>query len=406
MRSGDGLVAADDLPDAARAAVGDALVPLDGAAPDLVAVFVVGDDPDDNAAALRAAHLTAVAAGARTTIGASAVGVVGAGRAVTDGPAVAAWAGVLPGARVRSFHLEVLRAREAWAVVGMPVPREDDVVGLLLADPWSFPAEGFVGAAGGPTGALSLVGGMAHGPNGAGSTRLMVDGVLHERGAVGTVLAGVDAGALVNPGHRPFGPPMTVTGVLGTVVAELAGAPASEQLAAAVAALDAEDRALARHGVMLGVAVDEYVDDHGTDELVVRSILDVDDERGCFETPDPIPVGTTVRFCLLDPDHASAQLSDGLLGLRRDHRAAPFEGALLVACADRYAQADDVLEGDVRSLRRVLGAQGVAGMLAGGEIGPSPKGNQLHGLSATVLALSGSDEIVLDRGVREASARG
>jgi small ligand-binding sensory domain FIST len=389
---GDGLAAGTDLVEAARAAVATALAPLEGAIPDLMVVFVAGDDPEACEAALLAAHEFA---GARTSLGCSAAGVIGGGRALVGVPAVSVWAAQLPGSRIRSFHLEVLRTKEAWAVVGTPPPRDRDVVGLLLADPWSFPAGGFVAASEQAMGSLPLVGGLANGPRGSGSTRLMVDGVIHDRGAVGATISNAVAQTLVSPGHRPFGAPMTVTGSLGSVVTSLAGAPAAERLAEAIAELPEPDQVLAARGVMLGVAIDEYVEDHGVDEVVVRTILEVDTAHGALEMHEAVQVGTTVRFCLVDPQAASAYFMDNLVGLRVEPGVQAADGALLMACVDRYAGAPDALEDDVNALIQVSGAAGVAGMVTGGEIGPAPQGNQVHGLTSTVVLLSGSEVVSL-----------
>jgi small ligand-binding sensory domain FIST len=384
--SADGLAVGDDAIATAQEAVRAARTAL-GTEIDLAVVFVAGHAPDAAADALLAAHEEL---GARTTVGCSAAGVIADGRAVVGEPAVAVWVASLPGTHVRSYHLEVMRTRDAWAVVGMPVRREDDVIGTLLADPWSFPVEGFVSASRTALRALPMVGGMAHGPEGASSTRLMVDGQLHDRGAVGVVLSGLTAHTLVNPGHRPFGAPMTVTASDGPRIQSLAGGRAADRMRQAVDELGADDRALADRGVMMGIAVDEYVDEHGADEMVVRSVLEIDAETGALELPDPVPVGTTVRFCLVDPHAASSYLSDSLVRVRADADAAgtPVEGALVMACTDRYAGARDALDADVRAITQVLGAGGAAGMLSTGEIGPVRGGNYVHGLSSTVLAFA------------------
>jgi len=125
---------------------------------------------------------------------------------------------------VRTFHLEVMRADAGLAVVGLPERSPDDAVALLLADPWSFPADGFVERSNEALAGLPIVGGLATGPRGAGSTRLLVDGRVVERGAVGVLLGGpVAARALVSQGCRPIGPPMTVTAAEGNVLLALAG---------------------------------------------------------------------------------------------------------------------------------------------------------------------------------------
>src|SRR6202008_2575924 len=82
--------------------------------------------------------------GARATLGCSAEGVVGGGVGVQGVSAVSVWVGILPGATLRTFHLEVLPVNGAAAVVGLPEELPTDDAMVLLADPYSFPTEGFV----------------------------------------------------------------------------------------------------------------------------------------------------------------------------------------------------------------------------------------------------------------------
>ena len=140
-RCGDGFAAGSDLLRAALDAADQVRAALHGSVPDLACVFVSGSDHAGVEAALL---LAAERVGARTTIGCSAYGVIGSGRAAEAASSVSVWAAYLPGVRLRAFHLEVLRTSDSIAVVGMPQQRSDDAVAVLLADPWSFPADGFV----------------------------------------------------------------------------------------------------------------------------------------------------------------------------------------------------------------------------------------------------------------------
>ncbi len=142
-RVGDGLALGEDLVLAAERAVVMALAPLRGARADLACVFVSGGEPDAAAAALARA---AERLDAHTVVGCTAHGVMAAGKGVEGVGSVSVWAAVLPGVSLRGFHLEVIRTSDSIAVLGMPERRDDDVVGVLLADPWSFPADGFVGS--------------------------------------------------------------------------------------------------------------------------------------------------------------------------------------------------------------------------------------------------------------------
>ena len=183
MKCGDGLAVGADLVAAAESAVTEAVAPLDGHRPDLLCVFVSGPDPDVIADAGRRAMEVSRAA---STLGCSAGGVIGGGRGVELGGgsasepvgAVAAWAAALPGASRSSFRLTVA----GETVSGYPEAEPDDQVAVLLADPYTFPVTEFVRRSNDLDPWLPLIGGMASGPGGRGSTKLFSNGEVYESG--------------------------------------------------------------------------------------------------------------------------------------------------------------------------------------------------------------------------------
>jgi small ligand-binding sensory domain FIST len=376
-RFGDGIGVDGDLVAAAETAVVAALAPLGGRTPDLAFAFVSGPDPA--AAGQRALELT----GAAATLGCSASGVMGAGQGVEQRAAVTVWVGLLPGVSLRTFHLEVMPAEGGAAVIGLPERGASrDEVAVLLADPYSFPVEGFVSRAATELSALPFVGGVAHGPEGPGSTRLWVDGRTVDRGAVGVLLDGASARPLLSQGCRPVGPAMTVTEARGNVVVSLAGRPALEQVRQVVAELSPPDQALASAGLHLGIAADEYAEDH---EYLVRGILG--SEGDGLVVGDLVEVGQTVRLQVRDADAADAGLRSVLAG----SPGQPGGGALLFSCTGRGAQLFGPSYGgashDVEAVRSTLAADAVAGFFAGGEIGPVGGRTHLHSYTASVLVL-------------------
>jgi small ligand-binding sensory domain FIST len=348
-------------------------------------VFACGSDPDEAGAALtRAAELT----GARTVLGCNAPGVLGAGRAVELSSAVSVLVAALPGTSLRSFHLEVLRTSESIAVVGLPPQRPEDGRMVLLADPWSFPADAFVEQSPQTLPGLTITGGLATGLHGAGSTRLMVDGQVHDRGAVGVVI-GEGPGcpgstALVSQGARPVGPVMTVTAADGDTVLELAGVPAAARLEALVAELPPEEQALVSGGVLLGIAMDEYADEHSTGDFLVRGVVGVDTARTGLVIGDVVPVGRTVQVHVRDAGTADAELRT-MLAAAYGGRPGPA-GALLVAGTGRGSGLFPAADHDVSTVRGAFGDGGIAGFFAAGEIGPVAGRTQLHTLTASLLA--------------------
>jgi small ligand-binding sensory domain FIST len=378
---GDGLARGADLVAAAENAVAQATAPLGGRRPDLLAVFVCHPDPDVIA---RAGERAMEVAGARAAIGCSAGGVIGDGHGVEASPAVAVWAAALPGARLTPFHLDASRTETGIVVGGMPARADGDQVAIMLADPYTFPIQGFVEQSGEALRGLPLVGGLASGPGGAGGARLFLDGSVHERGVVGLTIGGdVTVRTLVSQGCRPVGPTMTVTAAEGPHLQGLAGQPAYRKLEQIIGELDEGEQQLVAQGLHLGVAMDEYADDHRQGDFLIRGVVGADPEEGTVTVGDVVEVGRTVRFQVRDAASADADL-DWLMTRFRGEGATA--GALLFSCNGRGRAMFPDADHDVAALRRGLAPEGVAGFFAAGEIGPVGTRNHLHAFTASVLA--------------------
>ncbi|MEU5880238.1 FIST N-terminal domain-containing protein [Spirillospora sp. NPDC047279] len=403
-RFGDGLALGPDLLSAAESAVKQALAPLE-APPDLVCVFISTGDADDlESAALRAMEVASVEAGRShggerqaAVLGCSASGVIGAGRGVEESSAVSAWAAVLPGARLETFRLETLRMGAAPAgeaeegeippeerliVVGMPDGNDDDVVGVLLADPYTFPVDAFVERSDEAMPGLPLVGGMAEG-GGRGGTRVFVNGEIFDSGAVGVVIGGpVTAATVVSQGARPIGPDMVVTRATENVLYELAGTPALDKLEQIVLGLPEEEQELAGRGLLIGVAMDEYAEEHEHGDFLVRGVVGADTDSGAIAIGDVVEVGRTVRFQVRDAGAADEDLA----ALLDRFDLGPVEGALLFSCNGRGRTMFPDSDHDAKVLTRTFGDVGVGGFFAAGEIGPVAGRNHVHGFTASILA--------------------
>lgn len=382
-RFADGLAVGADLVAAAESAVRQALSRLSGAA-DLVCFFVCGEDPDEvTLAGLRA---MAVAQDAKV-IGCSATGVVGDGHGVELMPAVSAWAATLDPARLTTFTLESLAAEDRFVVSGLPQPADDDRVAILLTDPYSFPTDAFVERSAEILGELPLVGGMANGLTGRGSIRLFADGAVYAEGAVGVLIGGpVQVSTVVSQGCRPIGPTMAVTRTEENLLLELAGQPALARLEEIVGELDEEDRELVAAGLQIGLAMNEYAEQHERGDFLIRGVVGIDTEREAVAIGDVVELGRTVRFQVRDAETADEDLHT----LLDAHCAqlGQIEGALLFTCNGRGSAMFGSADHDALAVRDTLGPVGVAGFFAAGEIGPVGGHNHVHGFTASVLVFS------------------
>ncbi|MCW2547603.1 MAG: histidine kinase [Mycobacterium sp.] len=375
-RFGDAFAASDDLLSATRQAVSDALAPLDQS-PDLLVIFASGPSgPDLDGVGALAQELS----GAAHVIGCSAAGVCGAGGAVLGSSGVSVFAAVLPGVRARVFHLEVIRSDDGLAVVGLPELRSDETTAVIFVDPYSFPVVSFVDRSGDVLPEVSLVGGVAGGPNGAGSTRLYLDGRTTDRGAVGLLIAGVPTQVVVSQGCRPVGPEMVITKADGNLLLELAGVPALTQLYRVLEELTPAERITFGSGPQLGVAMNEYKLDQELGDYLIRGVIGIDETREAVAVADVVEVGRTVRFQLRDAAAARADLRARLAP------AAAAKGALLISCNGRGPAMFGRAESDVELVSECLGGSPVGGLFAGGEVGPVGGRNWLHSFTASVLA--------------------
>jgi small ligand-binding sensory domain FIST len=381
---GSGVAVGFDLARTAGIAASRALAELSEPAV-LACVFVRAANPDDVAAALLAAQRTI---GAPHAIGCSSShGVIGGGHGIEDVSAVSVFVASGAGLAIRSFHLEVMATTDSIAVVGMPEIEASDQAAVLLADAYSFPVEGFVESSELSLKGLPVAGGLAVGGQGSGSTRLLIDDRVVDRGAVGLVLSGQPVvEAVVSQGCRPIGNPMTVTRCDGNVLLELAGRPALQRLEDLLITLGPEDQAIAATGLQIGVLHDEYADSHEQGDYLIRNLVRVDPDRGALVVADDLAVGQTVSFQLRDPLAASADLQRTLAawGASRQRVA----GALLFSCNGRGERFFTTSDHDAVTVRDQLGGAEVAGYFAAGEIGPVAGRNYLHGFSASMLMFS------------------
>lgn len=380
---GSGVAVGFDLSRTAVIAASRALAEL-SEPPVFACVFARGGTPEDVAAALLAAQRTI---GAVHSIGCSSShGVIGGGHGIEDVSAVSVFVAAGEGLSARSFHLEVMPTPDSIAVVGVPLLEPHDQVAIVLADAYSFPVEGFVEESAQSLGGLPVAGGIAVGGHGAGSTRLLVDGRVVDRGAVGVVLGGsASIEAVVSQGCRPVGNPMTVTRCEGNIVLELAGRPALQRLEDLLLTLSPQDQAIASTGLQIGVVHDEYADRHEQGDFLIRSLVRVDSDRRALVIADDVQIGQTVSFQLRDADAASADLQRTLARWSQPTASGRPSGALIFSCNGRGERFFTTSDHDALTVRDELGGAEVAGYFAAGEIGPVAGRNHLHGFSASVV---------------------
>jgi len=382
-RIASGLAASDHGVDSFAEATAQAADGLDGAAADLVAVFV---GAPSLAHVEEGVEVVRDRLAPRALVGCGAQGVVGAGREL-EGGGVAVWAASLPDARLDGFHLEATSAGEsAVAVSGLPDLDESQAV-IMLVDPYTFPIEPLLTQIAEDHPGLPVIGGLASAGGGPGLAALLSDGEVAREGAVGVAMAGVDVRPCVSQGARPLGPEMVVTAAEGNVIHELASQPALERLKQAITDLGPDERSLAARGLLLGIVVDENKPEYERGDFLIRGLLGIDEEEQSVRVGERVRVGQTVRMQVRDGASADEDLREALDRQLRGG-ASPPAGALLFTCNGRGSHMFGEPDHDAAALDRAFAGAPAAGFFCAGEIGPVGDRNFVHGFTAT-LALFG-----------------
>ena len=360
-------------------AAAQALAELEGDPVDLAFLFLTQQHLEraaDAAGAVREAMAP------RCLLGCVAEGVIAREREVETGPAVSVWAASLPGAGIEAFHLTTLAEGESLAAQGFP-PVDDPALIALLVDPFTFPAGALLALLDADHPGVPVVGGIATGGGQPGAQALIVDGEVHDRGAVGVALADVAVEAVVSQGCTPLGREAVITRAEGNVVQELAGKPALARLREIVGGLSPAERTLASKGLLAGLVIDENKPAYERGDFLMRGILGADEESGAIAIGEEVRVGQTLRFHARDAASADEDLRLVLEEhLGREHRGAA--GALLFTCNGRGTNLFSEPDHDSRVVSSALGRPALAGFFCGGEIGPVGGRSFLHGFTATM----------------------
>ncbi len=273
------------------------------------------------------------AAGTTNLLGCTGEAIVGGEREIEGQPAIALWLANMPGAEILPFHLDIERTPDGVTFTGWPPTFSDvqspaDSALLMLAEPFSFPADVLIERLNEDSPGLRVIGGMASGGFGPEQNRLILGPDVYATGAVAARVSGdVRVHSVVSQGCRPVGRPFVITKSDRNVILELAGQPAMTRLQEIYEALSDDEKALVRRGLHVGQAMSEYQDKFRRGDFLVRNVIGADPNSGAIALGDYVRTGQTVQFHIRDAQSADEDLRE-LLGHAKS--AAPARGALLV----------------------------------------------------------------------------
>ena len=378
-RVGAGISTEIDPGAAATEAARIAAEALGGAEPDLAVVFAAGAHlaaPQDT---LDAVHDTLAPS---SLVGCGAGGVLGSGRELESGTAIAVWAAHFAGGTARPFHAQVEGDDDEAVVVGMPEVGPDGAL-MMLCDPYSFPADQVLAGIADAVPGLPVLGGLSSARSLDGAAALFFEREVCRDGAVGVSLEGVEMLPCVSQGAAPLGRELTITAAEANVIYELAGQPAITTVEQVIAELSMHDRALIAGGLLLGVVIDGGKPEYEQGDFLVRGVLGADANTGAIVIGATVKTGQVVRLHARDARSADEDLRRALR-LRAQAIGGQPAGALVFSCNGRGQQMFGISDHDANLVAEELGGAPAAGFFAAGEIGPVGGRSFLHGFTATV----------------------
>lgn len=322
---------------------------------------------------------------ARCLAGCGGTGVMCQAEEVEDGPALAFSLLQLPGAEVTPLHFTSADVEEAngpgwWhAQTGVDV---DACRGwLVFADPFTLDAEVWLRQWNEAYPGVPTVGGLAgEGPQ-ANHSHVFLNQEVHTDGGVALGLTGaVGLEAIVSQGCRPIGRPWTVTAAERNLIQRIGNLPALTVLQDTFEGLPAADKARAGGNIFVGLAMNEYQDEHGRGDFLVRNLLAADPRSGVVAVGTRVRVGQTLQFQFRDGATADQDMSEVLAGVRRRVGRRKVGAACVCSCAGRGSNLFGQPHHDARRIEEGFDSDlPLAGFFCNGEIGPVGGRNYLHG---------------------------
>lgn len=253
---------------------------------------------------------------------------------------------------------------------------------LALANPFRFDADTWLQEWNNAYPDAPVLGGLAGGPRGDEDVAVFGPGIGETSDALVIALEGVRLETVVSQGCRPIGEPLPVTRADEHVLIELGSRPAYQVLEQAFNTLADADKQRARGNIFAGLAVDEYKEQFGRGDFLIRNILGADPATGAVVVGAHPRSGQTMQYQLRDAASSDEELKSLLAPLAaRDEK--PI-ASLLFCCNGRGKNLFGSANHDAKAVADQFGSLSSAGFFCNGEIGPVGGSNFLHGYTASI----------------------
>jgi small ligand-binding sensory domain FIST len=224
--------------------------------------------------------------------GCSAHGVIGQSEEVEEGAALSILLLSLPGAHLTPARFTAADVEESngpgWWHAHTGVDTDNTRGWLFFADPREFDAERWLRQWNEAYPGVPCLGGLAGGSAGAEDRCLFLNQEVFTDGGIGISVGGsVRLEAIVSQGCTPIGRPWTITAADRNFIQRIGNLPALTVLQDTFNALPALEKARANGNIFVGLAVDEYLEEHRRGDFLVRNLLGADPNKGGWSLSAP-----------------------------------------------------------------------------------------------------------------------
>lgn len=254
---------------------------------------------------------------------------------------------------------------------------------LVLANPFAFDIESWLRRWNRRFRGVPSVGGLASGGSDEDTVVFINDRIV-EAAAV-PLVGRTGLVPVISQGCRPIGEPLTVTRADHNIVYALGSEPAYQVLESAFETLSDDEKSNARGNLFAGLAGNEYMEEFGSGDFLIKNILGADPDSGAVVIAGIPRVGQTLQYQIRNRSGAIEDLRRAFEPARG--AADRVFGALLFSCLGRGSSFFGQKDQDARMLSEALGGKPLAGFFCNGEIAPVAGLNALHGNSAAAAVL-------------------
>jgi small ligand-binding sensory domain FIST len=175
-----------------------------------------------------------------------------------------------------------------------------------------------------------------------------------------------------------------LTNVDRNIIQQIGNRPAYEVLAETVQGMSVEDQNKVRGNLLVGLVINEYLEDFYRGDFLIRNLLGADPSSGQIAVGAFPRTGQTIQFQRRDAAAATEDMHELLARAKADLKGARIFGGCLCCCNGRGKNLFGVPDHDAGIVQRELGPFGLTGFFCNGEIGPVGDRNFLHGYTSSL----------------------